>query len=198
MRLPARHGHRRYIGVRHVDHLSVRRLTRYPSCALSLRIRSIAASAMTVPGGKMAAAPAARNAAKSCCGMTPPTTTRMSDRSSAASSRFELGHEREMAGGQRRHADDVDVGFDGLARDLCRGLEQRTDVDVEAEIGEGGGDHLLPAIVAVLTDLGDEDARATAVVLGKRSTSPGSHLDVGLGRRPRCDTHRRSYGSSAT
>src|SRR5437773_1769001 len=63
----------------------------YPSCALSLRIRSIAASAMTVPGGKMAAAPAARSASKSCDGMTPPTTTKMSGRSSAASSRLSSG-----------------------------------------------------------------------------------------------------------
>ena len=42
---------------------------------------------------------------------------------------------------------------------LLRGLEQRADVDVEAEIGERRGDHLLAAVVAVLAELGDEDAR---------------------------------------
>ena len=48
---------------------------------------------------------------------------------------------------------------------LGRRGEQRADIDVEAEIGEGGGDHLLAAVVPVLAHLGDEDARAPAVVL---------------------------------
>jgi hypothetical protein len=38
--------------------------------------------------------------------------------------------------------------------------KQRPDVDVEADIGEGRGNHLLAAVVAVLADLGDQDARA--------------------------------------
>ena len=46
--------------------------------------------------------------------------------------------------------------------------EERADIDVEAEIGEGGGDHLLAAVVAVLAHLGDEDARAAAVVALER------------------------------
>ena len=37
------------------------------------------------------------------------------------------------------------------------------DIDVEAEIGEGGGDHLLAAVMAVLADLGDQQARAAAL-----------------------------------
>ena len=65
--------------------------------------------------------------------------------------------------GQRRHAHRMHVVLDGLARALLRRLEQRADVDVEAEIGEGGGDHLLAAVVAVLAHLGDQDARAAAV-----------------------------------
>ena len=43
---------------------------------------------MTVPGGKIAAAPAARSASKSCGGMTPPTTTRMSSRPSSCERRL--------------------------------------------------------------------------------------------------------------
>ena len=39
--------------------------------------------------------------------------------------------------------------------------------DVEAEVGEGRRDHLLPAVVAVLADLGDEDARRAAVAGGE-------------------------------
>ena len=57
------------------------------------------------------------------------------------------------------------VVLDGLTRSLVGGRKQRSDIDVEAEIGEGGGDHLLAAVVAVLADLGDEDARAAAFVL---------------------------------
>ena len=40
-----------------------------------------------------------------------------------------------------------------------RRLEHRADRDVEAEIGEGGGDHLLAAVVAVLSHFGNQDAR---------------------------------------
>ena len=123
---------------------------------------------MTVPGGKIAAAPAARSASKSCGGITPPTTIMMSARPSVGERVAQLGHQREVAGGERRHADDVHVGLDRLAGDLVGRLEQRADVDVEAEVGERGGDHLLAAVVAVLAHLGDEDARPAA--LGARRT----------------------------
>ena len=51
-----------------------------------------------------------------------------------------------------------------LARGLLRGLEERSDVDVEAEVGERGGDDLLAPVVAVLAHLGDQDAGAPALV----------------------------------
>ena len=69
-----------------------------------------------------------------------------------------------MAGGERRHADDMHVVLDRLAGGFLRRLEQRADIDVEAEIGEGGCDDLLPAVVAVLAHLGDQDARPAAVL----------------------------------
>jgi hypothetical protein len=68
---------------------------------------------------------------------------------------LELRHQREMACRQRRHADDVDVVLDGLSAASSGVCEQRPDIDVEAEIGEGRGDHLLAAVVAVLAHLGD-------------------------------------------
>src|SRR5690606_4409920 len=46
----------------------------WPSRRDSSSTRSTAASATTVPGGNMALAPASFSAAKSCGGMTPPTT----------------------------------------------------------------------------------------------------------------------------
>ena len=72
-----------------------------------------------------------------------------------------------MAGGERRDADDVHVGLDRLARHLFGGLEQRADVDVEAEVGEGAGDHLLAAVVAVLAHLGDEDPGPAPLASGE-------------------------------
>src|SRR3954452_21648839 len=73
--------------------------------------------------------------------------------------------QREVTGRQRVDPDDVDVGLDRLPGDLLRRLEQRAHVDVEAEVGERGGDHLLAAVVAVLTHLGDEDPRPPALGL---------------------------------
>ena len=78
--------------------------------------------------------------------------------------RLQLGHQRQMPRRQRRDADDVHVVLDGLARRLVGRGEQRPDVDVEAQVGERRGDHLLPAVVAVLAHLGDQDARPPAVV----------------------------------
>src|SRR6516225_8173188 len=52
-----------------------------------------------------------------------------------------------------------------LASAFLRRREQRPNIDVEAEVRERGGNHFLTAIVAVLTDLGDENARAPAFVI---------------------------------
>ena len=70
-----------------------------------------------------------------------------------------------MTGGQRGRADDVHVILDRLLGGFVRGLEQRADIHVEAEIGERGGDHLLAPVVAVLAHLGDQDPRTTAFQL---------------------------------
>ena len=117
----------------------------------------------------MAAAPAAISSSKSWGGMTPPTTTMMSARPGSASACAELGHQGQVAGGQRGHADDVHVGLDRLAGHLRRRLEERADVDVEAEVGEGGGDDLLAPVVAVLAHLGHQDAAGAGP--GARRTS---------------------------
>src|SRR3546814_8498344 len=61
-------------------------------------------------------------------------------------------------------SDLVDVVFARLAGGFLRGLEQRADVDVEADVGEGGGDHLGAAIVAVLAQLHHQHARAAALL----------------------------------
>src|SRR5580692_11470431 len=78
---------------------------------------------------------------------------------------FQFRHQRQMRGGERGHAQNVHVVLDRLARGFGGGCEQRADVDVETEIGKGGGDDFLAAVVAVLADLGDQDARAAAFVV---------------------------------
>jgi hypothetical protein len=55
------------------------------------------------------------------------------------------------------------VAVDGEARALLRRLEERADVDVEAEVGESRGDDLRAPIVAILAELYDEQAGATSL-----------------------------------
>ena len=79
--------------------------------------------------------------------------------------RLQLRHQRQVSSRQRRYADDVHVVLDRLPRRFIRRRTQGPDIDVEAKIGERGRDHFLPAIVPVLAHLGDQDARAAALVL---------------------------------
>ena len=72
-----------------------------------------------------------------------------------------------MACGQRRDAHYMHVVLDGLLGGLFGSLEQRTHIDVEADVGVTRGNHLGAAVVAVLTELGDHDARLTALFLGE-------------------------------
>ena len=70
-----------------------------------------------------------------------------------------------MPRGQGADAEQVNVVLDCLADGLFGRLEQRTYVDVEAQVGEAGGDHLRPAVVPVLPEFGDQDPGAAAVGL---------------------------------
>ncbi|MPL82808.1 hypothetical protein SDC9_28757 [bioreactor metagenome] len=72
-----------------------------------------------------------------------------------------------MARGLRRDADDMHVVVDRVLRRLFRGLEQRPDVDVEADVGKGRGDHLGAAVMPVLTHLHHQHARTAAFLLGE-------------------------------
>jgi methylmalonyl-CoA mutase cobalamin-binding domain/chain len=80
---------------------------------------------------------------------------------------LQFRHQSQMRGGERRDAEDVHVVFHRLAGGFLGRREQRPDVDVEAEIGESRGDHLLAAVVAVLADFGDEQTRGAALRLGE-------------------------------
>src|SRR3954471_4541140 len=63
-----------------------------------------------------------------------------------------------MRGRQRGDTENVHIVFDRLSRRFLGGGEQGPDIDVKADVGKSGGDHLLSAIVPVLSDLGDENA----------------------------------------
>ena len=79
----------------------------------------------------------------------------------------DLRHERQVTGGQRRDAHHMHVVLDGLLGGLLRGLEQRTHVDVEADVGITRCHDLGTAVVSVLTEFCDHDTRLTALFLGE-------------------------------
>ncbi len=54
----------------------------------------------------------------------------------------------------------MNVVLDSLGSRFGWGLEQRADIDIESQVGEGGGNHFRAAIMAILSHLGDQDARA--------------------------------------
>jgi hypothetical protein len=68
-------------------------------------------------------------------------------------------------------ADDVTSFSTAWRATLLGGLEQRADVDVEAEVGERRRDDLLAAVVAVLAHLGDEMRGRRPSLLSKASTA---------------------------
>ena len=57
-------------------------------------------------------------------------------------------------------------------------LKQGSDVDVVAQIGEAGGDHLGAAVVAVLAHLGDQDARPSALHRHKLVNLSADHVEL--------------------
>src|SRR5262245_15266105 len=89
----------------------------------------------------------------------------------------DLRHERLVPARLGGDPDHVHVVLDRLAGDLLRGLEEHPDVDVEAEVGEGGRDHLGAAVVPVLAELRDQQPR-TSPVRG------GEGVDLAPERRP--------------
>ena len=86
-----------------------------------------------------------------------------------------------MSARERADADDMDIVLDGHAGGFVGLLEERADVDIEAEVGEGGGDDLGSAVVAVLAHFGEQDARAAAVVFLEGGGEVAEFLDLGIG-----------------
>ncbi|GCC47283.1 hypothetical protein chiPu_0031116, partial [Chiloscyllium punctatum] len=96
---------------------------------------------------------------------------------------LQFRHRGEMGRGERGDAEDVDIVLDRLPRGFVRGCEQRSDIDVEADVGEGRRDHLLAAVMAVLADFCHQDARAAALGLLERIDQGLHFFDlVGHGR----------------
>src|SRR5579872_5681017 len=59
------------------------------------------------------------------------------------------------------------VIFDRLARGFLGRLEKRSDIDIKADIGEGGGDHLGTAIMTILPELHHQHAGPAALLSGE-------------------------------
>src|SRR5579875_898254 len=85
----------------------------------------------------------------------------------AAQSLDQCRHQRLVAGGLAGDADHMHVVLDRLPRRLLGRLEERPDIHVEAEIGEGRRDHLGAAVMAVLAELDDEEPRPPPLLLGE-------------------------------
>src|SRR6516225_2483469 len=72
-----------------------------------------------------------------------------------------------MTSGKRGDAENMNIVFDGHACNLFGSLKQRAEVHVEAQIRESGGDHLGAPVVAILTDLCDQEARPASFGFGE-------------------------------
>src|SRR5262245_1152835 len=78
----------------------------------------------------------------------------------------------------------MDIALDGKLGDLLGRREQGTHLHIEAHIAESRGDHLLAAIMAVLSDLGDEDARRPSIGLAEGAHRAARLIEpVALARR---------------
>ncbi len=78
--------------------------------------------------------------------------------------RLQLRHERQMPGGQRGDAKDVDIVFDGLPRRFLGRGEKRPGNHFKAKVFERGSDDLLAAIMPILADFRDKNARRPPIV----------------------------------
>ena len=123
----------------HLLYLFTPPLPPWPSLAFRLLSSSSAASRITVPGGKIASAPAFLQR------LVVLRRHHAADHDHDVAAAFALasaalssGTNVRCAGGERGHADDVHVVLHRLARGFGGRREQRPDVDVEAEIGERG------------------------------------------------------------
>ncbi len=57
----------------------------------------------------------------------------------------------------------MNIVLDRFANRFLRRLKERSDVDVEADIGESRRDHLGAAVVPVLAEFADQHTRAAAL-----------------------------------
>ena len=104
-----------------------------PGRRLSVFSRSAAASAITVPGGKIARAGALERFV--ILRRHHPANRDHDVLAAGALERgFELRHQRAMRRGERRDADNVYILLDGLARCFGRCREEWTDLNLEAKI----------------------------------------------------------------
>ena len=79
----------------------------------------------------------------------------------------QLRHQRPVTGRLGRHAHYVHVILNRLSSRFLRRLEQRADIDVEADIRKRGGDYLRTPVVSVLPELDHQQAWAAALLIGE-------------------------------
>ena len=79
----------------------------------------------------------------------------------------------------------MDIVFDGLPSGFFGGLEQRADIDVETDIGEGRGDDLGAAVVAVLAQLYHQHAGPPAFAHRKGINRGLDSIELGIAGKSR-------------
>jgi len=93
----------------------------------------------------------------------PPTTTAISAAPASRSASTNSGTRVLCVPGcLTRDAHDMHIVVDRLLCRFDRRLEERTDIDVESEIGKGSRDDLHSPIVSVLPELDDKHPRPAA------------------------------------
>ena len=100
-----------------------------------------------------------------------------------------------MACRQRTDSDNMDVVLDSLPRRFSRRTEQGANIDIEPQVGERAGNHLLAPVVTILSHFGDQDPRSPTFDLLK-PFGQSSHVpsDCLVFDRRRIDAADRMHG----
>ena len=76
-----------------------------------------------------------------------------------------------MPGSEAGNPNHMDIVFNGHFSGFFGGLKEGTDIDIETDIGVGGGDHFGSTVVTVLTHFNNHNPGATPF-LGSKVINP--------------------------
>src|SRR5690554_885856 len=68
-------------------------------------------------------------------------------------------NKRFVTARQRRNPEYMHIVFNSLFGGFLRRLKQRADIHIKTDVGECGGDHFCPPVMAVLTHFCNQDRK---------------------------------------